>query len=70
MQTIKKYEGFLIDEMEKNQILTNGRAALKEKFEERSTWHDLLSADHEKLIQEFLQMKMALEKLKEAHEEL
>ena len=69
-KAIKKSEGFLIDEMEKNQIFTNEQAALKEKFEELSTRHDLLSADHEKLTYEFLQSKMALEKLKEAHEKL
>src|SRR4051812_41792017 len=56
--------------MEKGQTLTNEHAALKEKFEELSSRHDLLLADHEKLTYEFLQRKMALEKLKEAHEEL
>ena len=56
--------------MEKNQTLTNEHAALKEKLEELSTRLDLLSADYEKLTYEFLLRKMALEKLKEAHEEL
>src|SRR3954469_19960950 len=67
---IKKSETLLIDEMEKGQTLTNEHAALKEKFEELSSRHDLLSVDYEKLTYEFLQRKMALEKLKEAHEEL
>src|SRR4051812_34668359 len=56
--------------MEKGQTLTNEHAALKEKFEELSSRHDLLSVDYEKLTNEFLQRKMALEKLKEDHEEL
>ena len=69
-KTIKKSEGFLIDEMEKNQTLTNEHSALKEKYEELSTRHDLLSADYEKLTYEFLQRKMALEMLKVSHEQL
>ena len=69
-ETIKKSKIWLIDEMEKGQTLTNEHQALKEKFEELSTRHDLLSVDYEKLSYEFLQRKMALEKLKEAHEEL
>src|SRR3954463_6434000 len=69
-KTIKKSETLLIDEIEKGQTLTNEHAALKEKFEELSSRHDLLSVDYEKLTYEFLQRKMALEKLKEAHEEL
>ena len=68
-ETIKKSETLLIDEIEQGQTLTNEHAALKEKFEEVSTRHDLLSVDYEKLTYEFLQRKMALEKLKEAHEE-
>src|SRR3954467_14440357 len=68
--TIKKSETLLIDEIEKGQTLTNEHAALKEKFEELSSRHDLLSVDYEKLTYEFLQRKMALERLKEAHEEL
>ena len=60
----------MIDEIEKGQTLTNEHAALKEKFDELSSWHDLLSVDYEKLTYEFLQRKMALEKLREAHEEL
>ena len=50
--------------------MTNENAALKEKYDELSARHDLLLADHEKLNYEFLQRKIALEKLKEAHEEL
>ena len=42
----------------------------KKKYEEVSTRHDLLSVDYEKLTYEFLQRKIAHEKLKEAHEEL
>ena len=68
--TIKISEELLIDEMEKNQTMTNEHSALKEKFDELSTRHDLLSADYEKLTYEFLQRKIAHEKLKEAHEEL
>src|SRR4051812_10832608 len=69
-KSIKKSEALLINEIEKGQTLTNEYAALKEKFEELSSWHDLLSVDYEKLTYEFLQRKMALQKLKEAHEEL
>ena len=69
-ETIKKSEILLIDEMEKGQNLTNEHADHKEKFEELSSRHDLLLVDYEKLTYEFLQRKMALEKLKEAHEEL
>src|SRR3954467_10163492 len=68
--TMQKSETFLIDEIEKGETLTNEHAAPKEKFDELSARHDLLSADHENLTYEFLQRKMALEKLKEAHEEL
>src|ERR1044072_2523320 len=68
--TMQKSETLLIDEIEKGQTLTNEHAALKEKYDELSARHDLLSADHEKLNYEFLQRKIVLEKLKEAHEEL
>src|SRR3954468_20151426 len=68
--TMKKSETLLIDEIEKGQTLTNEHAALKEKYDDLSARHDLLSANHEKLNYEFLQRKIALEKLKEAHEEL
>src|SRR4051812_39058381 len=69
-KTIKKSKTLLIDEIKKGQTLTNEHAALKEKFEELQSRHDLLSANHEKLTYEFLQRKVALENLKEAHEEL
>ena len=69
-ETIKKSEILLIDEMEKGQTLTNEHEVLKEKFEELSSRHDILLVDYDKLTYEFLQRKMALEKLKEAHEEL
>ena len=68
--TMQKSETLLIDEIEKGQTLTNVHVALKEKFDELSARHDLHSVDHEKLNYEFLQRKIALEKLKEAHEEL
>src|ERR1041384_5976241 len=67
---IKKSEVLLIDEIEKGQTLTNEHEALKLKFEELQSRHDFLSADHENLTYEFLQRKVALENLKEAHEEL
>src|SRR3954467_3783720 len=69
-KTIKKSEVLLIDEIEKGQTLTNEHEALKLKFDELQTRHNLLSADHEKLTYEFLQRKVALENLKEAYEEL
>ena len=69
-ETIKKSEALLIEEIEKCQTLTNEHAALKKKYDELSTRHDLISVDYEKLTYEFLQRKVALEKLKEAHEEL
>src|SRR3954464_10075270 len=69
-ETIQKSESLLIDEIEKGQTLTNQHEALKEKYEELSSRHDLLSVDYEKLTYEFLQRKMALEKLRETHEEL
>src|SRR4051812_42052145 len=69
-ETIKKSKALLIDEIEKSQALTNDHAALKEKFEELSSQHGLLSVDYEKITYEFLQRKVALENLKEAHEEL
>src|SRR4051812_36052591 len=68
--TMQKSMTLRIDEIEKGQTLNNDHVALKEKFEELSSRHDLLSVDYEKLTYEFLQRKMALEKLKEAHEEL
>src|ERR1043165_1234618 len=69
-KTIKKSEVLLIDEIEKGQTLTNENEALKLKFHELQSRHDLLSADQEKLTYEFLQRKVDLENLKEAHEEL
>ena len=63
-ETIKQSEDLLISEIEKSQTLTNEHAALKEKYDEVPTRHDLLSIDYEKLTYEFLQRKMALEKLK------
>src|ERR1044071_9480166 len=69
-ETIQKSETLLIDEIEKGQTLTNEHPALKEKYDELSSRHDLLSVDYEKLTYEFLQRKMALEKLREANEEL
>src|SRR4051812_32596826 len=66
--TVQKFETLLTDEIEKGQTLTNEHAALKEKLEELSSRHDILSVDYEKLTYEFLQRKMVLEKLKEAHE--
>src|SRR4051812_29073784 len=68
-ETIQKSETLLIDEIEKGQTLTNEHAALKEKYDELSSRYDLLSVDYEKLTYEFLQRKMALEKLREAHKE-
>ena len=53
-KTIKKSEVLLIDEIEKGQTLTNEHEALKLKFEELQSRHDLLSANHEKLTYEFL----------------
>ena len=50
--------------------MTNEHEALKLKFDEIQSRHDLLSVDHEKITYEFLQRKVALENLKEAHEEL
>src|SRR3954470_7389624 len=69
-KTIEKSKVLLIDEIEKGQTLTNAHEALKLKFDELQSRHDLLSADHEKLTYKFLQRKVALENLKEAHEEL
>src|SRR3954463_1821180 len=42
-KTIKKSEVLLIDEIEKGQTLTNEHVALKEKFDELQSRHDLLS---------------------------
>src|SRR4051812_8088315 len=68
--TMQKSETLLIDEIEKGQTLTNEHAAFKEKYDELPARHDLLSVDHEKLNYEFLQRKIALEKINKAHEEL
>src|SRR3954462_218862 len=68
--TMQKSETLLINEIEKGQTLSDEHAALKEKYDELSARHDLLTVNHEKLNYEFLQRKIALEKLKEAHEEL
>src|SRR3954471_19663203 len=43
--TMQKSETLLIDEIEKGQTLTNEHSALKEKYDELSARHDLLSAD-------------------------
>ena len=52
--TMQKSKTLLIDEIEKGQTLTNEHAALKEKYDELSARHDLLTLDHEKLNYEFL----------------
>src|SRR4051812_22109821 len=69
-ETIQKSDTLLIDEIEKSQTLKYEHDALKEKYDELSSRHDLLLVDYEKLTYEFLQRKMALEKLREAHGEL
>ena len=50
----------MIEEIEKSQTLTNEHAAMKEKYDELSTRHDILSVDYQKLTYEFLQRKVAL----------
>jgi hypothetical protein len=60
----------LVEEMEKNQLLTEDYSALKSRMEELSNRHDFLSADHERLTYDYLKRKHELELLREAHDDL
>nr|XP_040258676.1 uncharacterized protein LOC120975981 [Aegilops tauschii subsp. strangulata] len=53
-KTLKKSEGLLVEEMEKNQLLTEDHSALKSRMEELINRHDFLSADHERLTYNYL----------------
>ena len=69
-KTLRKSEGLLVEEMEKNQSLTEEYSTLKSRMDELSTRHDFLSADHERLTYDYLKRKQELEALREAHEDL
>ena len=56
-KSLRKTENLLVEEMEKNQMLTNEHSALLAKFEDLSSRHDFLSDDHERLNYDFLKRK-------------
>ena len=69
-KTLRKSEGLLVKEMEKNQSLTEEYSTLQSRMEELSNRHDFLLADHERLTYDYLKRKQELEALREAHEDL
>ena len=56
-KTLRKSEGLLVEEMEKNQLLTEEHSPLMSRMEEVSNRHDFLSADHERLTYDYLKRK-------------
>jgi hypothetical protein len=56
-KTLRKSEGLLVEEMEKNQSLTEEYSALQSQMEELSNRHDFISADHERLTYDYLKRK-------------
>ena len=60
----------LVEEMEKNQSLTEEYSTLKSRMKELSDRHDFLSADHERLTYDYLKRKQDLESLRVAHDDL
>jgi hypothetical protein len=69
-KTLRKSEGLLVEEMEKNQSLTKEYSALESRMKELSNRHDFLLADHERLTYNYLKRKQELESLREAHDDL
>jgi hypothetical protein len=56
-KTLRKCEGLLVEEMEKNQSLTEEHSALESRMKELSDRHDFHSADHERLTYDYLKRK-------------
>ncbi len=69
-KTLRKTEGLLVEEMEKNQSLTEEYSTLESRMKELSDRHDFLSADHERLTYDYLKRKQDLESLRVAHDDL
>jgi hypothetical protein len=70
LEKIEKTKGLLVEEMEKNQSLTEEHITLESQMEELTSHHDFLLADHEKLTYEYLKRKQELESPREAHDDL
>jgi hypothetical protein len=68
-KTLRKYEGLLVEEMEKNQSLAEKHSALKSRMEELSNHHDFLLVNQERLTYDYLKRKQELESLREAHDD-
>lgn len=62
-KTLRKSEGLLVEEMEKNQSLIEEHSSLESRMEELSNRHDFLSADHARLTYDYLKRKQELESL-------
>jgi hypothetical protein len=69
-KTLRKSEGLLVEEMEKNQSVTDEYSTLEARLNELTSHHDFLSADHERLTYESLKRKQELLSLREALEDL
>jgi hypothetical protein len=69
-KTLRKSEGLLVEEMEKNQSLTEEYSTLEARLNELMDRHEFLSADHERLTYEPLKRKQELMSLREAHDDL
>nr|XP_020155476.1 microfibrillar-associated protein 1-like [Aegilops tauschii subsp. strangulata] len=69
-KTLRKSEGLLVEDMEKNQSLAEESSTLKSRMDELSTRHDFLSTDHERLTYGYLKMKQELEGQREARDDL
>ena len=63
-KTLRKSEGLLVEEMEKNQSLTEDHFTLLSQMEELSNRPDFLSADHERLTYDYLKRKQEHEALR------
>ena len=69
-KTLRKSEGLLVVEIEKNLSLNEEHSTLKSRMDELSTRHDSLLADHESLTYDYLKRNQELESLREAHDDL
>ena len=60
-ETLRKSDGLLVEEMEKNQMLAEEHAALSSTFEDLSIRHDSLSVDYEWFSKDFLKRNQEFE---------
>ena len=66
-RNLRKTEGLLVEEMEKNQKLIEEHDAFSSTIDDLSNRYDSLIVDYESLSDEILNMNQELESLKESH---